>query len=110
MHSEDETKAFMKEALAAADAAYRDKEVVAALYPVLTAGRCLWGVLWFIEAEVCLSSVYYHLLCTKVIATGGNQTNKTRNATRHAELVAYDQVVADHHGDLAIVKEIMAGK
>ncbi|CAG9460500.1 unnamed protein product [Pedinophyceae sp. YPF-701] len=36
-----------------------------------------------------------------IVGRGGNETNATRNATRHAELVAIDGMIADAGGDCA---------
>ena len=43
--------------------------------------------------NVITSSKFSSRISTKIIARGSNQTNITRNGTRHAEMVAIDDII-----------------
>eukprot|EP01099_Mayorella_cantabrigiensis_P003070 TRINITY_DN2401_c0_g2_i1.p1 TRINITY_DN2401_c0_g2~~TRINITY_DN2401_c0_g2_i1.p1 ORF type:complete len:184 (-),score=36.54 TRINITY_DN2401_c0_g2_i1:106-657(-) len=52
------------------------------------------------EGEVPVGCVIVNEKTSKVIATGYNQPNLYRDATRHAEIVAFDQIYDQNSADL----------
>eukprot|EP00056_Hartaetosiga_gracilis_P002321 m.52631 g.52631 ORF g.52631 m.52631 type:complete len:187 (+) comp11004_c0_seq1:195-755(+) len=57
------------------------------------------------EGEVPVGCVIVHE--GRIVGKGHNETNKDHNATRHAELVAFDDCVSRLDGDVDRAKEIM---
>ncbi|CAM9161059.1 unnamed protein product, partial [Laminaria digitata] len=56
------------------------------------------------EGEVPVGCVIVHTLTGRVVSYGHNETNKTFNATRHAELVAIDNALLSE-ADRSILRE-----
>lgn len=46
------------------------------------------------EKEVAIGCVFYHTLLKKIIASGRNSVNASKNATRHAEMNCIDDVLS----------------
>eukprot|EP01104_Vermistella_antarctica_P019877 TRINITY_DN8109_c0_g1_i1.p1 TRINITY_DN8109_c0_g1~~TRINITY_DN8109_c0_g1_i1.p1 ORF type:complete len:207 (-),score=21.18 TRINITY_DN8109_c0_g1_i1:48-668(-) len=52
-------------------------------------------------SEVPVGCVF--VLDGRIIARGHNETNATKNATRHAELVCIERILKDHDGDVSVL-------
>mmetsp|Transcript_20537 Transcript_20537/g.30737 ORF Transcript_20537/g.30737 Transcript_20537/m.30737 type:complete len:206 (+) Transcript_20537:72-689(+) len=55
------------------------------------------------KGEVAVACVFIDSRTKKVLATAHNETVKTRNATRHCELVAIDKILAEYSGDVNVL-------
>ena len=57
------------------------------------------------EPEVPVGCVFVHSITSEIVGSGFNLTNLSRNATRHAEMVAIDDILLRQRRDIDIFKE-----
>ena len=57
------------------------------------------------EPEVPVGCVFVHTTTSEIIGNGFNLTNLSQNATRHAEMVAIDDILFRQRRDVGIFKE-----